>query len=341
MPLEPEVLVPRFGESLVAQGKISPEQLESALRYQKAQLELGRHLRLGRALIELGYVDERGLDEAITLQILQLQEALHRSNRELEKRVEQRTQELRNALLQISRLNQIKANFIANVSHELRTPLTLLMGYLDMMKEGAFGEVSREQAQALDTLWRAAVRLQKLIEDLILFAYAERGELTLVPGPQHLDKIVLQVLQRHQHAAKTKEISLQTKITTPLPRVYCDGERVAWAIDELITNALKFNVPGGWVSLEVTHQKGIVTVRVRDSGVGIPAQRLAEIFEPFHQLDSSSRRRYGGTGLGLALVKRILEAHSSHLRVESEVGKGSSFEFSLPTADEDTEHGTS
>jgi signal transduction histidine kinase len=333
--LEPEILVPRLGDALVSQGKITPKQLEVALRYQAEQATLGRSVRLGRALIELGYLDEASLDEAITLQILQLQEALKQANRELERRVEQRTQELRQALLRVSELNQIKANFIANVSHELRTPLTLLRGYLDMMKDGAFGEVTAEQAQALDALLRSATRLEKLIDDLILFAYAERGELTLTLTNNYLQDIAAQVVENHRYSAKVKGISLEARIEPDLPPVHCDRDRIAWVMDELINNAIKFSSAGGKVSLAILYHQGIVTVSVHDQGIGIPAQRLAEIFEPFHQLDGSTTRRYGGTGLGLALVTRIIEAHGAQLRVESEVGKGSLFEFSLPAIGED------
>ncbi len=338
--LEPEILIPRLGETLVAQGKISSRQLEIALRYQEEQNALGRGLRLGQALVELGILSEANLDEAITLQILQLQEALKQANRELEQRVEQRTQELRQALLRVSELNQIKANFIANVSHELRTPLTSLRGYLDMMREGAFGEVTDEQAHALDALSRSAARLEKLIDDLILFAYAERGELTLTLTPNNLDEITRQAIDSHSYSAQAKGVTLKVKIEPNLPFVLCDRERIAWVINELITNAIKFSLSAGTVWVAVFHEGGIVTVSVRDQGVGIPAQRLPEIFEPFHQLDGSTTRRHGGTGLGLALATRILEAHGSHLRVESEVGKGSLFEFSLPAIEEDGENGS-
>ncbi len=334
MPLEPEILTPRLGESLVAKGKISPKQLEVALHYQEEQRALGRGLRLGRALVELGFLDEASLDEAITLQILQLQEALKQANQELERRVEQRTQELRQALMRVSELNQIKANFIANVSHELRTPLTLLRGYLDMMRDGAFGEVTKEQADALEALLRSATRLEKLIDDLILFAYAERGEMTLSLTSNDLGEIAAGVVQSHIYPAKVKHITLEVQLEKPLPPVRCDRERIAWVINELITNALKFTSTGGSVSVTVTNQQGMITVSVRDSGIGIPAQRLAEIFEPFHQLDGSTTRRYGGTGLGLALARRILEAHGSQLYVESKEGEGTLFEFVLPSIHE-------
>ena len=330
MPLEPEVLTPRLGETLIAQGMITPKQLDVALHYQEDQRALGRNLRLGRALVELGFINEATLDQAITLQILQLQEALKQANEELTWRVEQRTQELRQALLRVSELNQIKANFIANVSHELRTPLTLLRGYLDMMKDGAFGEVTKEQAEALDALLRSTTRLEKLIDDLILFAYAERGELTLSLTDNYLDEITTQVVQSHLYSAKVKGIILELKVGDHLAAVHCDRERIAWVINELITNALKFSAAGSRVCIEVSQHQGLLTVSVCDQGIGIPAQRLAEIFEPFHQLDGSTTRRYGGTGLGLALATRILEAHGSQLKVKSEVGKGSLFEFSLP-----------
>ncbi|PWH19016.1 MAG: hypothetical protein DDG59_04390 [Anaerolineae bacterium] len=341
VPLEPEILISRLGETLVAQGKISPQQLEIALKYQADQNAQGRLVRLGQALVEFGFLDESSLDEAITLQILQLQQALKRANQELERRVEQRTKELRQALLRVSELNQVKANFIANVSHELRTPLALLRGYLDMMKEGAFGEITDEQAQVLDALLRSATRLEKLIDDLLLFAYAERGELTLTLSKVRLQEIAGQIVESHRYAAQAKGIRLEARIEQDLPSVHCDRERIAWVMSELINNAIKFSSSGGKVSITVYHQQGLITVAVQDQGIGIPAKRLQEIFEPFHQLDGSTTRRYGGTGLGLALATRILEAHGCQLRVESEVGKGSLFEFSLPALEEEHFNGSS
>ncbi|MFZ5809017.1 MAG: ATP-binding protein [Chloroflexota bacterium] len=328
--LEPELLTPRLGETLLEQGKITVDQLRQALTYQKEQQALGRKIRLGRSLRELGILEEEAVDEAITLQILQLQTALKQANQQLEARVRERTEELRQALQRVGELHQIKANFIANVSHELRTPLTMLKGYLDMMVEGAFGPVTSEQAETLEALKRAEERLEKLIDDLILFAYAERGELTLSIAPARLEEILNANFKTYQYKAQVKQIELKLEITPPLPLVRCDREKISWVVGELLNNAVKFTPAGGWVKMRACAEDGLVTVSVEDSGIGIPPDRIEEIFEPFHQLDGSSTRRFGGTGLGLALLARIVEAHGSKVRVSSEEGEGACFSFSLP-----------
>ncbi len=329
-PLEPEVLTPRLGESLIQQGKITPQQLNQALKYQQDQALLGRKIRLGRALRELGILDEETVDDAVTVQILQLQKALRQANQELEQRVQARTEELRLALERVRELYQIKANFIANVSHELRTPLTMLKGYLEMMAEGAFGEVNLDQAAALEALIKTENRLEKLIDDLILFSYAERGELTLTLIPTRIDEMLMKIVSAAQLQAQAKGITLQVEIHQPLPPVVCDPEKMGWVVGEMLTNALKFTPSGGGVGIRAVEEQGLVRISVTDTGIGIAAERIEEIFTPFHQLDGSSTRRYGGTGLGLALLQRIVEAHGSHVKVSSEVGHGSCFEFTLP-----------
>ncbi|MGB9672954.1 MAG: ATP-binding protein [Anaerolineales bacterium] len=328
--LEPEVLTPKLGETLVQAGKITPQQLAQALSYQRQQASIGRQVRLGRALRELGILDEETVDEAVTVQILQLQKALKQANQELERRVQERTQELHQALERIRELYQIKTNFIANVSHELRTPLTMLKGYLEMMAEGAFGEVNPDQAEALQALIKAENRLEKLIDDLILFSYAERGELSLTLIPSRIGDLLEKKIAELQPQARSKGVTLQSKVPAQLPLVRCDAEKIGWVIGELLTNALKFTPSGGNVLVKAAADNGLVNITVQDTGIGIAAERIEEIFQPFHQLDGSTTRRYGGTGLGLALLQRILEAHGSQVRVKSEVGHGSSFEFSLP-----------
>jgi signal transduction histidine kinase len=113
-------------------------------------------------------------------------------------------------------------------------------------------------------------------------------------------------------------------------RVKIDQEKIQWVVMELVDNAIKFTPPGGSVHIELTKDDNVLNFQVRDTGIGISAERLSEIFEPYHQLDGSSTRRYGGIGLGLALVKKIIEAHGSQVEVSSEVEKGTSIRFTLP-----------
>lgn len=329
-PIAPEVLVPRLGEYLIEKGIITQTHLEQALAYQRQKSENGTSLLLGQVLRELQLVDAETLDQVITEQILQLQSALRETNRQLERRVEERTRDLQRALERLTELNQLKANFIANISHELRTPLAHLKGYLDLLKENGFGALNEQQKGAVDILQRSELRLEKLIEDLISFSIASHGDLTLNITSIALDTLVERAVKGSSRKAQTTQIALRTDIEEELPHVYCDEEKIYWVITQLLDNALKFTPKGGNVVVRLSQKSPYLMLEVSDTGIGIPSDRLEEIFEPFHQLDGSATRRYGGTGLGLALCRQILVAHGSSIEVRSEAGCGAVFRFQLP-----------
>ena len=330
MAVTPEILVPRLGEYLVEKGHLKSADLERTLAYQQCKAAEGEPLLLGQALRELHLIKPEVLDHAITEQILQLQDALKRSNLELESRVRERTSELEKAIEKLGELNQLKANFIANVSHELRTPLTHIKGYLDILADAQLGPLAQAQSDALGVMRRAERRLEDLIEDLIQFALVSRGELSIDLAPVDIAMVLRILVDQGNRKARPTGITVDLKLEEGLPQVLCDAEKIAWVITQLMDNAVKFTSKGGLVKVEAFQDDKFVKIAVIDSGIGIPAERIAEIFEPFHQLDSSSTRRYGGTGMGLALSQRIIKAHNSTLQVESRVGEGTCIEFSLP-----------
>jgi len=331
--VSPEILVPRLGEYLVERDKLTPADLERALEHQKARAQEGHPLLLGQALRELHLIEPEELDQAITEQILTLQMALRRTNKELEARVHERTLDLEHAIEKLSELNQVKANFIANVSHELRTPLTHIKGYLEMMVDGGLGPLNDPQAEDLTVILRAEARLEGLIDDLIQFALVSRGQLTLNLSAVDIPLLVNPVMHEALYKAKTVGVSMEMEMSRRLPPALCDSDKITWVITQLLDNALKFTPEGGRVKLEALQSNNFVKISVTDTGIGIPSHQLQEIFEPFHQLDGSTTRRYGGTGLGLALSQRILTAHGTQMEVRSEEGQGSQFEFSLPIAE--------
>jgi signal transduction histidine kinase len=147
-----------------------------------------------------------------------------------------------------------------------------------------------------------------------------------------LAPLIKLVVERAQAKAQTAELSLRLKMPAGLPPVRCDEDKIAWVISQLLDNALKFTPKGGRVVVQAKAENGMVNISVSDTGIGIPHNRIQEIFEPFHQLDGSTTRRYPGTGLGLALVRRIVEAHGAQINVHSVAGRGSMFEFSLPVS---------
>ena len=333
LPVTPEILVPRLGEYLVEKGKLSPADLERALEFQRLRGETGRPLLLGQALCELKLIEPEELDKAITEQILNLQNALKRSNMDLEARVHERTVALERAVERLSELSKLKANFIANVSHELRTPLTHIKGYLDLLDGKALGPLSEGQAEAVRVMQAAEERLESLIEDLIQFSLVARDQYTVSFSTVDISEIIQENVSRVQGKVELAGLSFEMKTDGSLPSVHCDAEKISWVIGQLLDNACKFTPKGGNVKLEAYQSNNFVKISVTDTGIGIPTHRLDEIYEPFHQLDGSITRRYNGTGLGLALSKRILAAHGTHIEVQSREGQGSRFEFSLPLAE--------
>lgn len=322
--------VPRLGEYLIEQGMLTHAQLQQALDHQEQLAQEGDRQLLGQTLVELGFVSTETIDRAITGQIIELQTALQESNRNLEQRVSERTAELRQALERLTEVNQLKTNLISNVSHELRTPLAHVKGYVELLEESTIGTLNGEQTKAVSVISRATVRLERLIEDLIAFSTASREGVSLDIKPAHLSVLVETVLERSLDKARRAEVGLTMSVPEDLPPLRADLDKLSWVLYQLVDNAVKFTPAGGKVRVWAEQFDGLANVAVSDNGIGIPQSKLREIFEPFHQLDGSPTRRYGGTGLGLALVRQIVEAHGSEIHVESQEHIGSTFRFELP-----------
>ena len=331
--LTPEMLVPRMGEYLIRKGLISAENLQNALDYQQEAMAKGNPVLLGQALIDLQLLDRAELDQAVTEQIIQLRSALQAANRTLERRVEERTAELQKALERVSELSQLKANFVSNVSHELRTPLTHIKGYIELLISESLGAITEEQRHALQVSQQSTGRLETLINDLIMFAVASRGELSIKQEDVDIERLAHLAVKSALTKAQERGVSLNAIIDENLPLVQADMQKIAWVLNQLVDNGVKFTPSNGRVVVGVKREgENLVIVSVTDTGIGIPSSHLEEIFEPFHQLDGSSTRRYGGTGLGLSLVRQIVEAHGSMLDVQSIEGRGSTFKFPLLVA---------
>jgi len=330
-PIAPEILVPRIGDYMIERGLIKTQDLQHALDYQKKRSETGDSILLGQALLELGLTNREVLDQVITTQILELQYALNEANRSLKQRVEERTIELQSALERLAELNHLKSNFIANISHELRTPLTHIKGYLDILCDNGLGPLTNAQSEALDVIKRAEIRLEQLIEDLIQFSLASRGQLSLALQVSEMDKLIRISADRSQQKAKNKNIDLNVNLPDYALPVRVDEDKIGWVLFQLLDNAIKFTPVGGQINIQASLEDGIVTASVFDTGIGIPVERIPEIFEPFHQLDGTTTRRYSGTGLGMAMVRQIIEAHGSQIKVRSIVNQGTHFAFSLPS----------
>ena len=330
VPISPEILVPRLGDYLVEQNLLTHDQLTAALEIQRQENEQGRYSLLGQILVKRGLIDQTSLDTAITEQIFLLQEALRQSNNELEQRVRERTIELQQALQKLTQLNQLKTNFVSNISHELRTPLAHMIGYIDLLSENALGPLTADQVQAVEVLTKSYNRLYSLIDELIQFSMLSQGEMTIYQQSVITDVLVENAISHPSQLASEMGIKLIVENNVENIKVYADLEKISWVLGELMENAIKFNMDGGKVILKLEKSDGMIHFQVLDDGIGIKQENIQEIFEAFHQVDGSSTRQVGGTGIGLALAKQIVDAHGSQLTVESVVEKGSKFQFYLP-----------
>jgi signal transduction histidine kinase len=334
--LSPELLVPLLGSYLVENGLIQSKDLDRALQYQAEQRAKGEDRLIGQVLIDLGIIDIATREAIITEQLAELKTTLQEanqqlleSNQQLERRVQERTAELQRAMEKLAEVNQLKSNIVANISHELRTPLTHLKGYLELLLAGDMGSLSEQQQAALGTMERSSERLGRLIEDLLMFSMSEKEKLHLHQTPFSLQTLCISCMHKCNQKAQERNIKLVLECDRNIPEVEGDAEKISWVVLQFIDNAIKFTQPGGQVTLRTNREGKLARISVLDTGIGIPESRVEEVFDLFHQLDGSTTRRAGGTGLGLALAKKIVEAHGSLIQLTSDVGKGSCFSFSL------------
>lgn len=220
-----------------------------------------------------------------------------------------------------------KDEFIQNASHEMRTPLTILKGHVLCMIDGDYGAITDVQRNSLEIVAHQAEQLGRLVDD-ILTLEAVSPE-TLVIEPVNLGELARMALEGCRPAASAAGIELRADIPDDLPMALADSARINEVLDNLLSNAVKFS-RNGTITVQVREEGDWLRIAVSDTGVGIPSEKLARLFERFYQVDGPSRRRYGGLGLGLAIVKRIIQAHKGSVGVESKVGEGTRFFFTLP-----------
>jgi PAS domain S-box-containing protein len=232
-------------------------------------------------------------------------------------------------------LDRLKDEFVQNVSHELRTPLTFVKGYVEYLLEGYAGELNANQRQALEIVLDRSDAIIRLVNDIVSLKQTELQEMDL--HALSLEPIANACVEGSRIAAEQAGIRMKVDIPANLPKVQGDGKRLGQVFDNLLGNAIKFSPNGGLITVRLAHIGNVVQVEVRDMGIGIPSDRLDQIWQRFYQIDSASTRRFPGAGLGLAIVKRIIDAHDGRIWVESDVDKGSAFYFILPVCGDDNE----
>jgi signal transduction histidine kinase len=224
----------------------------------------------------------------------------------------------------IDELNQFQRRFFANVTHELRTPLTMILAPLESILTGDFGPLTPTQRSYLEANYRNGLRLLRLINDLLDLAKLEEGFLRLRAAKADVRTLLQDVVAFAQPLAARKDLRLDLRIERVPEDLHLDSEKMERVFVNLISNALKFTETGG-VSIALETSDGKVTIAIEDTGIGIAAENLSHIFERFNQGDGSVTRRFGGTGIGLAYAKEIVELHGGQITVESTLGKGSRF----------------
>ena len=195
---------------------------------------------------------------------------------------------------------------------------------------GELGELNEDLEEAIRVIQRSTSRLEGLIEDLIEFSTAARAGITLNLGSISIGNLIKNVLSRSLSKAEKAGVKLKVALDKDIGKLRADPDRMEWVLFQLVDNGIKFTPSGGEVIIGAKNEGDRIKVFIADTGVGIPPNRIEEAFIPFHQLDGSPTRRHGGTGLGLALVKLILDSHGSEIKIESFKGMGSLISFTLP-----------
>ena len=338
-PVELVSLVLESGAPIVVEDATLDRRV-SSLRYVQA--------RRARSVLGMA-ISNRGQDEAVlilendltsgaftpermaVLQVLASLAAISLTNAHLYARKEQALELERSAKSRLIALNEMKDEFLANTSHELRTPLNGIIGLADSMLLG--GGVGAEGTDNLRLIVRSGKRLANLINDILDYSRLQKKDLSLHRKPADLRAAVMLVLNLIGSGAEARQLQLENQVPAALPPVSADEDRLQQILFNLVGNAVKFTPAGGTIRVLAEARGPGVTVHVEDTGIGIPADKLESIFAAFEQVDASSARAAGGTGLGLPLARKLVELHGGQLTVTSKVGAGSRFSFSLPVAE--------
>lgn len=314
--------------------------------------------KIGQGMIDqrvpVATEDEIG---SLAIEFNKMSESLKNYYATLEKKVAERTEELKAANdelvekkrtlefanMELIEANAIKSQFLANVSHELRTPLNSIIGFSELLIEKAFGDLNERQTQYVEFVHSSGGHLLQLINNILDLSKIEAGRMGVVMEDFPILETIGEILGILKPVAHQRNITIESKTAIASPMIRADKVKFKQILLNLLNNAVKFNVDGGKIAVDweiVEEPSGMKMERfyifkIRDTGIGVRQEDIPKLFKEFEQIDSSFSREYGGTGLGLALIKRLVEIHKGSVWVESEPGVGSTFYVKMPKGTED------
>jgi two-component system sensor histidine kinase BarA len=250
--------------------------------------------------------------------------------------LEAELREARRELAELQSRDALKTQFLSNISHDLRTPLTAIITHAEILREGILGPMSPRQLESVAGVISGGRQLLDMVGEILTYAKATANRLRLVPTTFELGEVVHQVSSINEAVASRRSLNVATEMAEALPPLSADREKVTHVLNNLIGNAIDFTPAGGhvWVRAWYADDEGSPAhfIEVGDDGIGIAPEHQQLIFDEFAQVDSSASRQHHGTGLGLTIARRLVELHGGRIWVESKVGEGSRFIFTIPSA---------
>jgi signal transduction histidine kinase len=295
-----------------------------------APLLVGDHV-IGVINVESTHLNAFSAHDVHLLTALAGQLALLLDNAQAHRDLAERAEQLQAAFDELAEAERLKDQLVRNISHELRTPMTFLKGYVELLRDETFGPLPPALRQPLEIMCEKTSTVARLVERIVDLQAVRPDTLKL--EPLRLTQLTQEATDRWTRRAQQAGVQLEWSPPAELPLVVGDRQRLAEALDYLLGNAIKFNGKDGQVTITLRAENETAHLEIADTGIGIPSEKLARIFDRFYQVDGTTRRRFNGAGVGLALVKQIVEAHGGQVWAESTgPGQGSTFHLVLPTA---------
>jgi signal transduction histidine kinase len=228
----------------------------------------------------------------------------------------------------------LKTQFLANISHDLRTPLTAVITHAEILRDGMLGSLNERQLQSVRGIIAGGRQLLDQVGEILTYARGAANQLALSPSTFAIGDIVTQVTRLNESLLAKKRLSIEVSVSPEIRPLVADREKVAHVLGNLFGNAIHFTSPGGSVWIKSLEREGELLVEVGDTGIGIAPEHHQFVFEEFAQVDATASRPHHGTGLGLTIARKLVELHRGRIWVESELGRGSRFFFTIPYVEE-------